>query len=40
MSKFLQVADYAPGSTIDKMLADELAHWAPVIKASGFKPTP
>ncbi len=40
LNKFLQVADYAPGSTIDKMLADELAHWGPVIKASGFKPTP
>ncbi len=36
--KLLQVANYAPGATIDKMLADELAHWGPVIKASGFKP--
>ena len=40
MNKLLQVADYAPGAVIDKMLADELAHWGPVIKASGFKPAP
>lgn len=37
-SKFLQVADYAPGSWADKQLQAELAHWGPIIKASGFKP--
>ncbi len=38
LNKFLQVADYAPGSVADKQLQAELAHWGPIIKASGFKP--
>lgn len=38
LTKFLQVADYAPGTVADKQLQDELAHWGPIIKASGFKP--
>jgi tripartite-type tricarboxylate transporter receptor subunit TctC len=37
-TRLLQVADYAPGSWADKQLQAELAHWAPIIKASGFKP--
>jgi tripartite-type tricarboxylate transporter receptor subunit TctC len=37
-TRFLQVADYQPGSEVDKTLAAELAHWGPIIKASGFKP--
>jgi tripartite-type tricarboxylate transporter receptor subunit TctC len=37
-TRFLQVADYQPGSAVDKTLAAELAHWGPVIKASGFTP--
>jgi tripartite-type tricarboxylate transporter receptor subunit TctC len=40
MTRFLQVADYRPGSEVDKALAAELAHWGPVIKSSGFKPAP
>jgi tripartite-type tricarboxylate transporter receptor subunit TctC len=39
-SRFLQMADYQPGTEVDKRLAAELAHWGPVIKASGFKPQP
>lgn len=40
MTKFLQVPDYRPGSEADKALQAELAHWGPIIKASGFKPQP
>jgi tripartite-type tricarboxylate transporter receptor subunit TctC len=38
MSRLLQVADYRPGAEVDRQLAAELAHWGPIIKASGFKP--
>lgn len=38
VTRFLQMADYQPGSAVDKTLAAELAHWGPVIKASGFTP--
>lgn len=37
-TRYLQVADYQPGSAADKALAAELAHWGPIIKASGFTP--
>ncbi len=37
-SRFLQMSDYQSGAEVDKRLAAELAHWGPVIKASGFKP--
>ena len=40
MTRFLQVADYRPGTDVDQALAAELAHWGPVIKASSFKPAP
>jgi tripartite-type tricarboxylate transporter receptor subunit TctC len=40
MNKFLQVPDFRPGSEVDKTLQAELAQWAPIIKASGFKPQP
>ena len=40
LGKFLMVADYQPGSEVDRQLQAELAHWGPVIKASGFKPAP
>lgn len=40
LTKFLQVSDFKPGAEVDKDLQAELAHWGPVIKASGFKPTP
>ncbi len=35
---FAQVADFAPGAEVDRILAAELAHWGPVIRASGFTP--
>lgn len=38
MTRLLQVADYQPGAEVDKTLRAELAHWGPIIKASGFKP--
>lgn len=38
LTRFLQVPDYQPGSEVDKQLQAELAHWGPVIKASGFTP--
>lgn len=38
LSKFLQVADYKPGSEVDRQLRAELDFWGPVIKASGFTP--
>jgi tripartite-type tricarboxylate transporter receptor subunit TctC len=38
MNRLAQIADYRPGSEADKQLQAELAHWGPVIKASGFTP--
>jgi tripartite-type tricarboxylate transporter receptor subunit TctC len=38
-TRYLQLADYQPGSAADKALAAELAHWGPIIKASGFTPS-
>jgi tripartite-type tricarboxylate transporter receptor subunit TctC len=40
LTKFLQVADYRSGAEVDKQLQAELAHWGPIIKASGFTPAP
>lgn len=40
MTKFLQVPDFRPGPEVDKSLQASLAHWGPIIKASGFKPQP
>lgn len=40
LSKFLMVSDYQSGSEVDKQLQSELAHWGPIIKASGFTPAP
>lgn len=40
LTKFLQVPDFRPGSEVDRTLQAELAHWEPIIKASGFKPQP
>lgn len=40
LSRYLLVADYRPGSEVDKQLQAELAHWGPIIKASGFSPAP
>lgn len=37
-TRYLQSADYRPGSEVNQTLAAELAHWGPVIKASGFTP--
>lgn len=38
LTRFLMVPDYQPGSQVDQQLKAELAHWGPVIKASGFTP--
>jgi len=40
LTRFLQIANYRAGAEVDKQLQAELAHWGPVIKASGFTPTP
>ena len=40
LTKFLLVSDYRPGTDVDKQLQAELAHWGPIIKATGFKPAP
>lgn len=40
LTKFLLVSDYRPGAEVDKQLQAELAHWGPIIKATGFKPAP
>lgn len=37
-TKFVQVADFRATDEVDKQLKAELAHWGPVIKASGFSP--
>ncbi|MDE1951132.1 MAG: ABC transporter substrate-binding protein [Burkholderiales bacterium] len=39
-TRFAQVADYRSGAEVDRELQRELAHWGPVIKASGFSPQP
>lgn len=38
LSKFVQIADYRGTEEVDRQLKAELAHWGPVIKASGFTP--
>lgn len=38
INRYLQVPDYRPGADVDRQLAAQLVHWAPIIKASGFKP--
>ena len=38
LTRLLQFPDYQPGAEVDKQLRAELAHWGPVIKASGFTP--
>jgi tripartite-type tricarboxylate transporter receptor subunit TctC len=40
ISKLLQVAEYRSAAEVDRQLKAELDHWGPIIKASGFKPTP
>ena len=35
-----QALEASTGAEVDKQLQAELAHWGPVIKASGFTPTP
>lgn len=37
-NRFAQVADFRAGGEVDQQLRSELAHWGPVIKASGFTP--
>lgn len=38
LTRLLQVPDFQPGNEVDRQLKAELAHWGPVIKASGFTP--
>lgn len=38
LTRFLMVPDFLPGADVDRQLKAELAHWGPVIKASGFTP--
>lgn len=38
LTRFLQMPDFLPGADVDAKLRAELAHWGPVIKASGFTP--
>jgi tripartite-type tricarboxylate transporter receptor subunit TctC len=40
LNNFVQVAEFRGGADVDKQLKSELDHWGPIIKASGFKPTP
>jgi len=40
ISKYLLVSDFRPGTEVDRQLKAELAHWGPIIKASGFTPAP
>jgi tripartite-type tricarboxylate transporter receptor subunit TctC len=40
LTNFVQVAEFRGGADVDKQLKSELDHWGPIIKASGFKPTP
>jgi tripartite-type tricarboxylate transporter receptor subunit TctC len=40
LSKFLMIADYQGTAEVDKQLKNELDHWGPIIKASGFTPAP
>jgi len=38
LNGMLMVPDYQSGAQVDRQLQAELAHWGPIIKASGFKP--
>jgi len=38
VSKLVQMPDFRTGAEVDAQLRAELAHWGPVIKASGFTP--
>lgn len=38
VNKFVQNPDFRSAAEMDKVLRAELAHWGPVIKASGFTP--
>lgn len=40
LNNFVQLAEFKSGSEIEKQLKYELGHWGPIIRASGFKPTP
>jgi tripartite-type tricarboxylate transporter receptor subunit TctC len=40
VNRFVAVAEFREGSVVDRQLRYELRHWDPIIKASGFKPTP
>ena len=40
LTNFLQISEFRGSADVDKQLKSELDHWGPIIKASGFKPTP
>ena len=40
VSRFVAVAEFRERTVVDRQLRYELNHWEPIIKASGFKPTP
>ena len=39
-NRFVAVAEFRERAVVDRQLRYELSHWGPIIKASGFKPTP
>ncbi len=40
VNRFVAVAEFRERPVVDRQLRYELSHWAPIIKASGFKPQP
>ena len=40
VNNFVQVSEFRGSADVDRQLKAELDHWGPIIKASGFKPTP
>ncbi len=38
VNRFLQMPDHRPPAEVDRQMQAQLAHWGPIIKASGFKP--
>lgn len=38
VTRYVSQPDFRPGDEMDRMIRRELEHWAPVIKASGYKP--
>jgi tripartite-type tricarboxylate transporter receptor subunit TctC len=38
VNRYLQMPDHRPPAEVDRQMQAQLAHWGPIIKASGFKP--